>query len=1517
MAAIWLLQRITTHCHINNESYMAPPAENNSLPHQQWKLYGSTSGSQLTATSTMEAIWLHSGKQLTATSTMAAIWLHQRITTHCHFNNGSHMAPPVDHNSLPLQQWKPYGSTSGSQLTATSTMEAIRLLQRITTHCHINNESYMAPPAENNSLPHQQWKLYGSTSGSQLTATSTMEAIWLHSGKQLTATSTMAAIWLHQRKTTHCHINNGSYTAPPADHNSLPHQQWQLYGSTSGSQLTATSTMEAIWLHSGKQLTATSTMAAIWLHQRKTTHCHINNGSYTAPPADHNSLPHQQWKLYGSTSGSQLTTTSTMEAIWLHSGKQLTATSTMAAIWLHQRKTTHCHINNGSYMAPPAENNSLPHQQWKLYGSTSGSQLTATSTMEAIWLHSGKQLTATSTMAAIWLHQRKTTHCHINNGSYTAPPADHNSLPHQQWKLYCSTSGSQLTATSTMEAIWLHSGKQLTATSTMAAIWLHQRKTTHCHINNGSYMAPPTENNSLPHQQWKLYGSTSGSQLTATSTMEAIWLHQRITTHYHINNGSYMAPQRKTTHCHINNGSYMAPPADHNSLPHQQWKLYGSTAENNSLPHQQWQLYGSTNGKQLTATSTMEAIRLHQRITTHCHINNGSYMAPPADHNSLPHQQWKLYGSTAENNSLPHQQWQLYGSTNGKQLTATSTMEAIWLHQRITTHCHINNGSYTAPPADHNSLPHQQWQLYGSTSGSQLTATSTMAAIWLHQRITTHCHINNGSHMAPPVDHNSLPLQQWKPYGSTSGSQLTATSTMEAIWLENNSLPHQQWKLYGSTSGSQLTATSTMKAIWLHQWITNCHINNESYMAPPAENNSLPHQQWKLYGSTAENNSLPHQQWQLYGSTNGKQLTATSTMKAIRLHQRITTHCHINNGSYMAPPADHNSLPHQQWQLYGSTSGSQLTATSTMEAIWLHQWITTHCHFNNGSHMAPPVDHNSLPLQQWKPYGSTSGSQLTATSTMEAIWLLQRITTHCHFNNESYMAPPAENNSLPHQQWKLYGSTSGSQLTATSTMAAIWLHQWITTHCHINNESYMAPPAENNSLPHQQWKLYGSTSGSQLTATSTMEAIWLHQRKTTHCHINNGSYMAPPVDHNSLPLQRRKLYGSTSGKQLTATSTMAAIWLHQWITTHCHINNGSYMAPPADHNSLPHQQWKLYGSTAENNSLQHQQWQLYGSTSGSQLTATSTMKAIWLHSGKQLTATSTMAAIWLHQRITTHCHINNGSYMAPPAENNSLPHQQWQLYGSTSGSQLTATSTTTAIWLHQRKTTHCHINNGSYMAPPADHNSLPHQQWKLYGSTSGKQLTATSTMEAIRLHQRKTTHCHINNGSYTAPPADHNSLPHQQWKLYGSTSGKQLIATSTMAAIWLHQWITTHCHFNNDSYMAPPAENNSLPHQQWQLYGSTSGSQLTATSTMKAIWLHQRKTTHCHINNGSYMAPPAENNSLPHQQWQLYGSISGKQLTATSTTTAIWLYQRKTTHCHINNGSYMAPPVDHNSLPLQ
>ena len=354
-------------------------------------------------------------------------------------------------------------------------------------------------------------------------------------------------------------------------------------------------------------------------------------------------------------------------------------------------------------------------------------------------------------------------------------------------------------------------------------------------------------------------------------------------------------------------------------------------------------------------------------------------------------------------------------------------------------------------------------------------------------------------------------------------------------------------------------------------------------------------------------------------------------MEAIWLHQRKTTHCHINNGSQLY------SLPLQRRQLYGSTS-----------------------------------ENNSLPHQQWQLYGSTSGSQLTATST--TIWLHQRKTTHCHIN--SYMAPPADHNSLPHQQWKLYGSTSGKQLIATSTMAAIWLHQWITTHCHFNDDSYMAPPAENNSLPHQQWQLYGATSGSQLTATSTMEAIWLHQRKTTHCHINNGSYMAPPVDHNSLPLQRRQLYGSTSGKQLTATSTMAAIWLHQWIITHCHINNGSYMAPPAENNSLPHQQWKLYGST----------------------------------SGSQLTATSTMEAIWLHQRITTHCHINNDSYMAPPAENNSLPHQQWKLYGSTSGSQLTATSTTTAIWLHQRKTTHCHINNGSYMAPPVDHNSLPHQQ---------------------------------------------------------------------------------------------------------------------------------------------------------------------------------------------------------------
>ena len=467
-------------------------------------------------------------------------------------------------------------------------------------------------------------------------------------------------------------------------------------------------------------------------------------------------------------------------------------------------------------------------------------------------------------------------------------------------------------------------------------------------------------------------------------------------------------------------------------------------------------------------------------------------------------------------------------------------------------------------------------------------------------------------------------------------------------------------------------------------------------------------------------------------------------------------------------------------------------------------------------------------------------------------------------------------------------------------MEAIWLHQWITTHCHFNDDSYMAPPAENNSLTHQQWQLYGSTSGSQLTATSTMEAIWLHQRKTTRCHINNGSYMAPPVDHNSLPLQRRQLYGSTSGKQLTATSTMAAIWLHQWIITHCHINNGSYMAPPAENNSLPHQQWKLYGST-----------------SGSQLTATSTMEAVRLLQRITTHYHLNNGSYMAPQRKTTHCHINNGSYMAPPTENNSLPHQQWKLYGSTSGSQLTATSTMAAIWLHQRITTHCHINNGSYMAPPAENNSLPHQQWQLYGSTSGKQLTATSTTTAIWLYQRKTTHCHINNGSYMAPPVDHNSLPLQQWKPYGSTSGSQLTATSTMEAIWLHQWITTHCHINNGSYMAPPAENNSLPHQQWKPYGSTSGSQLTATSTMEAIWLHQWITTHCHINNESYMAPPAENNSLPHQQWKPYGSTSGSQLTATSTMEAIWLHQWITTHCHINNGSYMAPPADHNSLPHQ
>jgi len=801
--------------------------------------------------------------------------------------------------------------------------------------CSGTSVTFTASPVNGGAAPAYQWKVNGTNVGTSaatyafvpvnndvITCVLTSNAAPCATGSPATSNAvTMTvnpnlpvSVTVASSANPVCSGSSVTFTASPVNGGASPVYQWKVNGSNVGTNastyayvpvnndvVTCVLTSNATPCATGNPATSNSiTMVissslpvSITIAASANPVCAGTSVTFTASPTNGGSTPVYQWKVNGTNVGSGAATyayvpvnnevitcvltssetcgtgsPATSNALTMTVNPILPVSVTIAA-----SATTVCAGTSVTFTASPVNGGAAPIYQWKVNGTSVGSNavtyayipvnndvITCVLTSNAAPCATGSPATSNAlTMmvnpilpVSVTIAASSTTVCAGTSVTYTATPTNEGSSPSYQWKVNGTNVGTSAATyaytpsnNDVVSCVLISSETCITgspATSnaiTMTvnalqpvSVTIEASATSVCAGTSVTFTASPTNGGSDPVYQWKVNGTNVG---TSAATY------------------AYVPVNNDVITCVLTSNA--APCAT------------GSPATSNAVT--------------MTVNPILPvSVTIASSATTVCAGTSVSYTAAPVNGGAAPAYQWKVNGINVGTNAATYS----YAPINNDMITCVLTSNSapcatgspatsnaitmvvnpilpvsVTIASSATTVCSGTSVTFTASPTNGGASPVYQWKVNGTNVGS---GTATYAYVPVNNDVIT-CVLISSETCATgsPATSNAITMTV-NPNLPVSVSIAASTNpvcsgtsvTLTASPINGGTTPIYQWKVNGTDVG---TNTTTYAYVPVNNDVITCILTSNA--APcatgsPATSNALTMVVNQLPVATAANN---------------------------------------------------------------------------------------------------------------------------------------------------------------------------------------------------------------------------------------------------------------------------------------------------------------------------------------------------------------------------------------------------------------------------------------------------------------------------------------------------------------------------------------------------------------------------------------------------------------------------------------------------------------------------------------
>jgi hypothetical protein len=571
--------------------------------------------------------------------------------------------------------------------------------------------------------------------------------------------------------------------------------------------------------------------------------------------------------------------------------------------------------------------------------------------------------------------------------------------------------------------------------------------------------------------------------------------------------------------------------------------------------------------------------------------------------------------------------------------------------------------TFTAVPANGGASPSYQWQINGSNAGA-------------NNNTFTSSSLNNGDIVTCVLT-------------SSLNCITKTTDTSNSVIM---------------TVAPVLTPDVTITA---NPGNTICTGTSVVFTATPVNGGTIPSYQWKVNGVNAGTNSIAY---------TGTGLATGDIVSCIM----------ASNAVCLSKPTDTSNT-------IAMTVNPMLIPLVSIAA----NPGNTICSGTSVTFTATPVNGGTVPSYQWKVNGSNAG---TNTNIYTSSSLSNADVVSCVLTSNATCAGPvaaASNNIVMTVNPVLIPSVS---ITANPG----------NTICAGTSVTFTATPVNGGTAPSYQWKLNGSSSG---TNSSTYTSSILNNTDVVSCVVTSNATCASPATATSNNITMTVNPALTPSVSITANPG----------NTICAGTSVTFTTTPVNGGTSPSYQWKLNGSNTGTNSNTYTNGSLINtdvvscvltSNAGCITSATATSNSITMTVNPVLTPSVSIIA----NPGNTICAGTSVTFTATAINGGTSPSYQWKLNGGNVG---TNSSTYTNSTLTASDVISCVMTSG-YACPAT--------------------ITATSNIITMTVNATVTpaisinatpgnTICIGNAVTFTATIANGGSSPTYQWKVNGTNIG--------------------------------------------------------------------------------------------------------------------------------------------------
>ncbi len=457
------------------------------------------------------------------------------------------------------------------------------------------------------------------------------------------------------------------------------------------------------------------------------------------------------------------------------------------------------------------------------------------------------------------------------------------------------------------------------------------------------------------------------------------------------------------------------------------------------------------------------------------------------------------------------------------------------------------------------------------------------------------------------------------------------------------------------------------------------------------------------------------------------------------------------------------------------------------------------------------------------------------------------------------------------------GCTSAAGTTTVVVNTAVTPSVSITaspgsTICAGQNVTFTATPTNGGITPSYQWQVNGSNVG---TNSATYSSSTLTNGQVVTCILTSNATCASPTTATS-----NSITITVSSSVTPAVSIAASPG-----STICAGQNTTFTATPTNGGSTPSYQWQVNGSNVGTNSATYSTTTLTNgqvvtcimtSSSSCASPTTGNSNAITMTVNATVTPSVSIAA----SPGTTICTGQNVTFTATSTNGGTTPSYQWQVNGSTVGTNSATYSTTT---LTNGQVVTCFMTSNATCPSPTTANS----------NSVTMTVNAAVTPSVSIVASPGTTICTGQNVTFTATPTNGGTTPSYQWQVNGSNVGTN---SPTYASSVLTNGQIVTCILTSNAACASPTTANSN-----SVTMTVTGSVTPAVSISSSPG-----STICAGDMVTFTATPTNGGTTPSYQWQVNGSNVG---TNSSTFSSSTLTNGQIVTCIMTSSSACASPT--------